>query len=109
LLLSRLGGDETLAQEIIGIFIAEAPASLQRLRDALNAANAREIERIAHGLKGELGYLGVVEVSRAAGELERAGHNGELERAVELFSSFEVAMSSLIQALHNPASMEGSD
>ncbi len=99
LLLSRLGGDEALAQEVIGIFISEAPTSLQKMHDALGEANAREIERIAHGLKGELGYLGVAEVSRAAGELERAGHNGDLDRAGVLFAAFEVAMSSLIETL----------
>jgi HPt (histidine-containing phosphotransfer) domain-containing protein len=105
LLLSRLGGDEALAQEVIGIFVSEAPGSLQRMRAALSEANAREIERIAHGLKGELGYLGVAEVSRAAGELEQAGHNGDLDRAGQLFASFDVAMSALIEALRKPAPM----
>jgi two-component system sensor histidine kinase/response regulator len=107
LLLSRLGGDEALAQEVIGIFISEAPGSLQKMQAALSEANAREIERIAHGLKGELGYLGMAEVSRTAGDLERAGHNGDLDRAGLLFASFEVAMSSLIEALRKPASMGG--
>ena len=99
LLVSRLGGDEALAQEIIGIFLSEAPASLQKMHNALTESNAREIERIAHGLKGELGYLGVEAVSRTAGELERAGHDGDLDRAGLLLALFEVAMSSLIEAL----------
>ena len=108
LLLSRLGGDEVLAQEVIGIFVSEAPASLQKMQEALKESNAREIERIAHGLKGELGYLGVEKVSVTAGELERAAHNGDLDLAGQLFASFEPAISSLVEALRRPASRPAS-
>ena len=104
LLISRLGGDEALAQEVIGIFVSEAPELLQKIREALAGSNAREIERIAHGLKGELGYLGVGEVSETAGELELAGHNGDLDLAGQLFASFEPATSSLVEALRKFAS-----
>jgi len=103
-----LGGDEVLAQEVIGIFVSEAPASLQKMQEALKESNAREIERIAHGLKGELGYLGVEKVSVTAGELEQAAHNGDLDLAGQLFASFEPAISSLVEALRRPASRPAS-
>ena len=100
-LLERLGGDEGLFYEIIDIFLEEAPKSMLRLRAALEAGDGGTTERIAHSMRGELGYLGVEEVSQQARELEEIGRRGDLERARCIFPSFELNISSITEALRN--------
>ena len=100
-LLERLGGDEGLFHEVIDIFLEEAPKSVERLRAALEAGDGGGTERIAHSMKGELGYLGVEEVSQQARELEECGRIGDLERARPIFPSFELNISFICEALRN--------
>ncbi len=98
-LLERLGGDEGLFFEVIDIFLEEAPKSMEGLRAALEAGDSGGVERIAHSMKGELGYLGVEEVSQQARELEESGRNGDLERARRIFASFLPNVSSITEML----------
>ncbi len=98
-LLERLGGDEGLFFEVIDIFLEEAPKSVEGLRAALAVGDSIGTERIAHSMKGELGYLGVEEVSQQARELEESGRNGDLERARRIFASFRPNLFSIIEML----------
>jgi two-component system, sensor histidine kinase and response regulator len=98
-LLDRLGGDEGLFFEVIDIFLEEAPKSMEGLRAALEAEDGGGVERIAHSMKGELGYLGVEEVSQQARELEESGRNGDLGRAQRIFASFQPNISSITDSL----------
>ena len=83
--LERLGGDESLLQEVIAIFLEEAPKHLADLERAVEQRNPDVIEAIAHTLKGELGYLGLTGTSRTAGQLEQLGHTNELVTATGLY------------------------
>ena len=98
-ILDRLGGDEKLLQEVIQIFIDEAPKHLDTLRSALSQGDAEAVERIAHSLKGELGYLGISEVSQKSRELEELGREHDLEQASRIFPSFEVEVSAIVAAM----------
>jgi two-component system sensor histidine kinase/response regulator len=103
-LLERLGGDEGLFFEVIDIFLEEAPNSIERLWAALEARDSSAVESIAHSMKGELGYLGVEEVSQQARELEESGRHGDLERAQHIFATFQGDISMIIQALRKTRS-----
>ena len=83
--LERLGGDEDLLRELCQIFLDESPKLLQKLREAIAAADSEGVMRAAHTLKGELGYLGVAKAVQAARELEDMGHEKNLSRATEVF------------------------
>lgn len=72
---------------------------MEGLRAALEAGDSGGVERIAHSMKGELGYLGVEEVSQQARELEESGRNGDLERARRIFASFLPNVSSITEML----------
>ena len=61
--LERLGGDETLLHEVIEIFLNDVPKHMASLGRAIAAGDAVAVEGAAHTLKGELGYLGISEVS----------------------------------------------
>jgi signal transduction histidine kinase/ligand-binding sensor domain-containing protein/DNA-binding response OmpR family regulator len=97
--LKKLGGDGNLLQEIIEIFLKEAPAHLAALRVALDQENAEGLERAAHSLKGELGYLSVSELSTSALNLEQMGRASDFKGASNLLPQFESAISDLLVSI----------
>jgi HPt (histidine-containing phosphotransfer) domain-containing protein len=50
----------------------------------------------AHTLKGELGYLGISEVSRKARELEEVAHKSDLQSAASIYTGFEAEISEVL-------------
>ena len=92
--LVRVGGDEDLFQEMIGIFLDESEMRLTGIKAAIEAADPLELEKTAHGMKGSLGYFAsplAFETARALVEIARAGGTegaeelyGTLERSVRL-------------------------
>jgi HPt (histidine-containing phosphotransfer) domain-containing protein len=50
-------------------------------------------------MKGELGYLGISEVSQKARELEELGRKHDLEQASRIFASFEAEISAIVAAM----------
>ncbi len=99
--LERLDGDENLLREIVEIFLEESPKQLANLKQAATDANAELVERTAHGLKGELSYLGMPTVSQRAHELEQMGRNRHLEHVSEVLALFEAEMSAAIVNMHS--------
>jgi HPt (histidine-containing phosphotransfer) domain-containing protein len=87
--LEHLGGDEALMMEVLDIFLAEAPRHLAALRAAVMQGVATTVETAAHTLKGELGYLGIPEISRMAAQLEDMGRTQNLSGASGLLAQFE--------------------
>jgi HPt (histidine-containing phosphotransfer) domain-containing protein len=58
---------------VVDIFLEEAPKHLSALRLAVAQGIEETVEMTAHTLKGELGYMGLPEISQKAGELEEMG------------------------------------
>jgi HPt (histidine-containing phosphotransfer) domain-containing protein len=94
-----LGGDEKLLHEVIEIFLIEAPKHLARLRQAIAEGNATAIEQMAHTLKGELGYLGISEVSLRAREMEEFGRKSDLRAAAGIYTGFEAKLSEVFASV----------
>jgi len=96
--LEKIGGDESLLREVTDIFLEETPKLIARLRQAVAAGDAAVIERTAHSLKGELSYFGSSAAEHAR-ELERIGREKRLDRAPDVFASFEAEVRSLMDAV----------
>lgn len=79
--LQRLGGDRQLFLELVQIFLEDAPSQMQLLGNAVAAGNCGDAEHAAHRLKGDLGYLGAVELADCARKLEDAAHNENVNDA----------------------------
>jgi signal transduction histidine kinase/CheY-like chemotaxis protein len=90
--LARLGDDEALMQEMIGIFLEESPKHLATLRQAVEEGNAELIERIAHSLKGEVRFLEIPLASQVAGAVEEMGRARRLHNAMEQVAQLEAAI-----------------
>jgi signal transduction histidine kinase/CheY-like chemotaxis protein/HPt (histidine-containing phosphotransfer) domain-containing protein len=103
-MLERLGGDESLLQEVLGIFLEQTPKLLETLRTALARGDAEAIERTAHSMKGELGYLGAQAVSQKARKLEELGRSRNLESASQIFASFEADILAIVEAIRRQKS-----
>lgn len=88
-MLQKLGGDENLLKDVVVIFLEEAPKAMTSLHDAAQQGNAAIMERVAHTLKGDLGYLGLPEIVQLAAELEDLSRSGDLHLAREKSAAFE--------------------
>jgi CheY-like chemotaxis protein len=94
--LERLGGDEKLLHEVLEIFLDDVPKHMASLRRAIAEGNAADVEGAAHTLKGELGYLGISEVSRKVREMEEFGRKSDLRLAESLYATFESELSEVL-------------
>ena len=95
-----LGDDRRLLLELVGIFLDDGPKRLDSLRTAMSASDIRQVEQVAHSLKGSAAILGAADLQSAALALEDAAHDGhpedgpqlvariarELERAIAFFA-----------------------
>ncbi len=107
--LERLGGDEALLHEVIEIFLNDVPKHMASLGRAVAAGDAVAVEGAAHTLKGELGYLGISEVSQMARELEEFGRNSDLRFAAGLYATFASELSELLTSMRSTMSASPSE
>jgi HPt (histidine-containing phosphotransfer) domain-containing protein len=94
--MERLGNDEQLFHEVVEIFLDDVPKHVAALGQAIADGNTESIERVAHTLKGELGYLGIPEVSRKAREMEELGQKSDVRLAASLYTTFEPELRELL-------------
>jgi CheY-like chemotaxis protein/HPt (histidine-containing phosphotransfer) domain-containing protein len=97
--LEQVEGDEKLLHEIMEIFMEEAPKLLSQLRESIAAGNLQLVERAAHKLKGQLGYLGATGAAQKSRELEDTGHRGDMGHARRLADELEREISGLMETM----------
>jgi HPt (histidine-containing phosphotransfer) domain-containing protein len=97
LALDRVGGDEDLLHEIVGLYLAEYPALLEQIQSAVKTGDARELYRSAHTLKGSLGAVGAEAAQHRAFELESSGRQGDLTGTSSMVADLE----NLLRQLHD--------
>jgi signal transduction histidine kinase/DNA-binding response OmpR family regulator/HPt (histidine-containing phosphotransfer) domain-containing protein len=93
--LARVDGDVKLLCELVEIFLDECPKQLVRLQQAIGNKNAELMERIAHSIKSEAGYLGLRKAFELSAQLEQMGRNSQLDLAMELFDALEAEILAL--------------
>jgi two-component system sensor histidine kinase/response regulator len=105
--LERLGGDQALFDEVMGIFLRDVPQHLTALQQALAGGDAKGVDENAHTLKGELGYLGIAELTARIREIEGLGKTSDLKSAEALCASFVAQLSGVLvsvrMALREPS------
>ena len=73
----RLGDDDELIADVIGLFLEDYPARLDAIQSAMIAHDEATIRREAHVLKGSAGTLSAAATAEAANQLEMAGSAGD--------------------------------
>jgi signal transduction histidine kinase/DNA-binding response OmpR family regulator len=95
--LDRVGGDESLLNDLIAIFLQEYPALAQRLTEGLSRGDLASLREPAHTLKGSLGYLGMEGPASLALEIERASQAQDAGRVPSLIETMMSQVSAVEQ------------
>ena len=82
-LLDAVGGDDTFVDDLVDTFLADAPALLVAIDEAVAADDAEALVGPAHTLKGNSLTLGALELAAVARTLEEEGRQGDLSRAAD--------------------------
>jgi len=98
-LCERYADDPALLEDLVELFRADAPRSLQILRDALAAGDARRVQRTAHKLRGSLLCFAAPAVVALAERLESLGEEGKLGEAEELLMQLQSQVERLLAEL----------
>jgi two-component system sensor histidine kinase/response regulator len=85
-------GKPDVVARIAGKFLDETDERLATLHQAVTQADAAEIERAAHALKGIAGTVGANEIREVANQLERVGREGRTDGAQDLVAALDTAM-----------------
>ncbi|MEZ0311125.1 MAG: ATP-binding protein [Myxococcota bacterium] len=110
-LMGRLGGDEQLVAEVVGMFMHEGPAMLAALQREVSRGEPVAIERAAHKLKGALLSLSAGTAANIAKEMELAARESDVSRApvmvVHLEQEIDAVYDDLSDLLPKPVSQSG--
>jgi CheY-like chemotaxis protein/HPt (histidine-containing phosphotransfer) domain-containing protein len=97
--LNYVGGDRALLDELLGIFVEDAPVRIEAIRRAIAASEAADLTREAHTLKGALKVIGATAAAGLAQGLEALGRDGHMSDADKLATALEREMDRLMQSL----------
>ena len=98
-MLGRLMGDRTLAGKIVAGFIQDAPVQLRLLGERLEAGDAAESRRLAHGMKGAASTVSAAALRDVASKMEDAAKAGDLASARQFLPSLNERFEQLHKTL----------
>jgi two-component system, sensor histidine kinase and response regulator len=104
--LTNAGGDEDILQDVIQVFLEEAPKQVMKMKEALKNKNVKDAEREVHTLKGSASNIGADPLMKKALQAEMALKNGKLEEASFLFLKVEVEFEKVRRFLSNTNSQD---
>ncbi len=89
--LVRCAGDEGILDEIVGVFLDDAPGLIALLSEAAANRDGETLHRVAHSLRSASGSVGAVAVNDIAARIDVCSTNGDLEQTVLLISEIQAA------------------
>jgi CheY-like chemotaxis protein/HPt (histidine-containing phosphotransfer) domain-containing protein len=101
--LSRIMGDEGLARTIMGGFLDDMPAQIEKLAVAVAAGDIRKVELQAHQIKGASASVGGEALRGAAGEMEETSKTGRVEALGALLSELKERFAQLKEMMEKDA------
>jgi HPt (histidine-containing phosphotransfer) domain-containing protein len=87
--LHSVEGDQGLLENLFEAFQQDYPRQLAEIQDAMGMGDAERTARVAHSVKGVVGYFGTQRASALAAQLEALGHQAELAGALSLVQEQE--------------------
>lgn len=94
-LLQRVGGDRTVASDLLSTFWRDLPGYVQGIRSGLKKKDCQEVAFHSHALKGAAGNCSLKELEHLLQQLEQKARSGELVTAVSLFEKVENVLQGL--------------
>jgi two-component system sensor histidine kinase/response regulator len=87
--LSLMMGDNALANSLLNMFVANTPGDIEKLKDAIALGDSLQVRSASHVIKGAAANLFAAGINAAAGEIEQAGLQCNIKRAVSLMPKLE--------------------
>ena len=100
-LLAGVGGTASLLAEVVAVFLTDAPAMLERLRDAARAGNVHALAAAAHAIKGSVGLFTDGEAFVSARRLEQIARAGDRSAIEAACADLEKAVAGLTTELRH--------
>ncbi len=97
--LDRVSGEEQLLDEVVQLFLSDAPSRIAEVRSSLEQGDPKRLQIAAHSLKGSAGYVGAERTAAQARKLEDLGRSGDLSQALEEFRLLEREIEKLRQTV----------
>jgi signal transduction histidine kinase/DNA-binding response OmpR family regulator/HPt (histidine-containing phosphotransfer) domain-containing protein len=91
-LFERLSGDAELAHRVVSRFLADMPRQLAALAEAIDGADPKRAQLIAHSIKGAADSAGGVSLTEIARGMERLARAGDLEGTRRLIPELAAAL-----------------
>jgi two-component system sensor histidine kinase/response regulator len=82
-------GSLEMIREIVQLYLDQTVKQIEQLKTAIQAANIRDVERIAHSCVGASATSGMTAMVPTVRELERIAHAGDLKEAPRLCAEAE--------------------
>jgi HPt (histidine-containing phosphotransfer) domain-containing protein len=97
--LDRVGDDEEVLAEVIGLFLQDVSGRMDDIRRAIREGDPKRLETAAHTLKGAASCLGGESTAAAASRLEALGKTEELSGATEGLAELECELKRFIDEI----------
>ena len=89
LMITRLGGDEELARQLVTLFIEECPRMMAQVRESVTQGDADLVRRAAHAFKGSVSNFTADGPTVTAFALENIGRDARLDEASATLAQLE--------------------
>lgn len=86
---------------LIDTFVADSEAKIASLEEIIAEADAEELRKVAHSLKGSSSNVCAAQFSELARQLEHMGKEGSTNGAAEIFASLKQEFSAVVDTLRN--------
>ena len=97
--LSRVGGNRKLYRQLLSKFGTAYAAVAADMRQSLDAGDDKAAARLAHTMKSVAGNIGAEDLSRTAGELERAIKAGQDQAVRALLADFDGQVAQVLASI----------
>jgi HPt (histidine-containing phosphotransfer) domain-containing protein len=92
-------GNPGFIRQLAGLFLANTPGKMDRLREAVTAGDAEAIREVAHALKTNCSMLGATRMADACALMEDAAARADLAAAAVAFRDAEQQLPNVLKAL----------
>ncbi len=92
-------GSEDFLQQLVSIFLRDAPLRLSGIREATACGDAKTAEQTAHSLKGSSSNVGATQVATLAAEVEKSVGQGDFDKVTDLLPCLESEVDRASKAL----------
>jgi len=97
--LSRLDGDQALINELVQIFLEDAPQLVSKILEGLHNSDLGEVEIHAHSLKSASANVGASRLSELCKVIEQLAREGKAEQLEEVRPMLQKTLEETCSAL----------